>query len=148
MTRSLRAALWPLLLGNFVIGTGVMAPAGLINELTTAFAVNVAAVGSLIAYGGALLCIEAPLLAFVTSRVDRRLLLASALFLFAVGHLASAWAGSFTALLAIRLVMIAAVASIIFKLLGREDLMMFCSFSVCLIALLYCGSYMILKRKY
>ena len=45
-------------------------------------------------------------------------------------------------------VMIAAVASIIFKLLGREDLMMFCSFSVCLIALLYCGSYMILKRKY
>lgn len=110
MTRSLRAALWPLLLGNFVIGTGVMVPAGLINELTTAFAVNVAAVGSLIAYGGALLCIEAPLLAFVTSRVDRRLLLASALLLFAVGHLASAWAGSFAALLAIRLVMIAAVA--------------------------------------
>ena len=45
-------------------------------------------------------------------------------------------------------VMIAAVASIVFKLLGREDLMMFCSMSVCLIMLLYWVSYMVLKRKY
>ena len=68
MTRSPRTALWPLLLGNFVIGTGVMAPAGLITELTAAFAVDVAAVGSLIAWGGALLCVQAPIVAFATSR--------------------------------------------------------------------------------
>jgi MFS family permease len=110
VTRSPQAALWPLLLGNFVIGTGVMAPAGLIRELTAAFAVDVAAVGSLIAWGGALLCIEAPLVAFATSRLDRRVLLAGALLLFAAGHLASACAGTFHTLLAIRLVMIAAVA--------------------------------------
>ena len=58
-----------------------------------------------------------------------------------IANKAWAWAGY-------GFVMIAAVASIIFKLLGREDLMMFCSFSVCLIVLLYWGSYMILKRKY
>lgn len=110
MTRSPRTALWPLLLGNFVIGTGVMAPAGLITELTAAFAVDVAAVGSLIAWGGALLCVQAPIVAFATSRLDRRILLAGALLLFAAGHLASACAGTFHALLAIRLVMIVAVA--------------------------------------
>ena len=58
-----------------------------------------------------------------------------------IANKAWAWAGY-------GFVMIAAVASIIFKLLGREDLMMFCSFSVCLMVLLYWGSYMILKRKY
>ena len=52
-----------------------------------------------------------------------------------------AWAGY-------AFVMIAAVASIAFKIAGREDLMMFCSCSVCLMVLLYWGSYMILKRKY
>ena len=58
-----------------------------------------------------------------------------------IANKAWAWAGY-------GFVMIAAVASIAFKIAGREDLMMFCSFSVCLIALLYWGSYMILKRKY
>ena len=52
-----------------------------------------------------------------------------------------AWAGY-------AFVMIAAVAAIASKIAGREDLMMFCSGSVCLIVLLYWGSYMILKRKY
>ena len=58
-----------------------------------------------------------------------------------IANKAWAWAGY-------GFVMIAAVASIAFKIAGREDLMMFCSFSVCLIVLLYWGSYMILKRKY
>ena len=45
-------------------------------------------------------------------------------------------------------VMIAAVASIAFKLAGREDLMMFCSTSVCVVVVLYWVSYMVLKNKY
>ncbi len=45
-------------------------------------------------------------------------------------------------------VMIAAVGSIVFKLMGREDLMYFCSGSVCLVLVLYCISYAILKNKY
>jgi DNA-binding HxlR family transcriptional regulator len=55
-----------------VIGTGVLAPAGLINELQAAFHISASAVGSLIGYGAAVLCIEAQLLACATNRIDRR----------------------------------------------------------------------------
>ena len=44
--------------------------------------------------------------------------------------------------------MLAAVGSIIFKLMDREDLMFFCSGSVCLVLVLYCISYVIVKNKY
>lgn len=103
-------ARWALLFGNFVIGTGVLAPAGLINEISSAFAVDVPTAGSLIGYGAAILCIEAPLLAFATNRLDRRVLLTSALALYVVGHLLSAFAPSFGMLLAIRLAMVGGAA--------------------------------------
>jgi MFS transporter, DHA1 family, inner membrane transport protein len=103
-------ARWALLFGNFVIGTGVLAPAGLINEISSAFAVDVPTAGSLIGYGAALLCIEAPLLAFLTNRVDRRVLLTAALLLYVIGHLLSAFAPSFGSLLALRLAMIGGAA--------------------------------------
>jgi MFS transporter, DHA1 family, inner membrane transport protein len=103
-------ARWALLFGNFVIGTGVLAPAGLINEISGAFSVDVATAGSLIGYGAAVLSIEAPLLAFVTNRVDRRVLLTAALALYVIGHLLSAFAPSFGALLAVRLAMIGGAA--------------------------------------
>ena len=45
-------------------------------------------------------------------------------------------------------VIIAAVATILLKLAGMEDFMMLTSGSVCLMLLLYWGSYMILRRKY
>ena len=45
-------------------------------------------------------------------------------------------------------VLIAAVGTIVFKLIGREDLMMFASSSVCLVLVLYWISYMILQKKY
>ena len=45
-------------------------------------------------------------------------------------------------------VFIGAVGSIVFKLIGREDLMMFASLSVCLILFLYWICYLILSRKY
>ena len=58
-----------------------------------------------------------------------------------IANKAWAWAGYL-------FVMVAAVGSIVFKLLGREDLMMLASGSVCLIILFYWGSWMVLKRKY
>lgn len=64
----------------------------------------------MIAYGGALLCIEAPVLAILTNRMDRRRLLVGTLFLYALGHAVSALVADFQTLLTIRLVMIAAVA--------------------------------------
>ena len=45
-------------------------------------------------------------------------------------------------------VFIGAAGSIVFKLIGREDLMMFASLSVCLILFLYWICYLILGRKY
>jgi len=103
-------ARWALLFGNFVIGTGVLAPAGLINQLSAAFDIDVATAGSLIAYGAALLFVEAPLLAFFTNRMDRRALLTGALVLYAAGHLASGFASSFAMLLIARLAMIGGAA--------------------------------------
>ena len=44
--------------------------------------------------------------------------------------------------------MLAAVGTIVFKLVGREDLMFFCSGSVCLVLVLYCISYVVVKNKY
>jgi predicted MFS family arabinose efflux permease len=115
MTRSDRATYWPtygaLLLGNFVVGVGVLMPAGLLNELSQAFAQDPATTGMLIAYGAALLCIEAPLLAIFTNRVDRRTLLTGALVVYALGHLASAFAPNFATLLIARLVMIGGAAA-------------------------------------
>ena len=58
-----------------------------------------------------------------------------------IANKAWAWAGYL-------FVMVAAVGSIVFKLMGREDLMMLASGSVCLIILFYWGSWMVLKRKY
>jgi DHA1 family inner membrane transport protein len=110
MTDAQMRARWALLFGNFVIGTGVLAPAGLINEIASAFAVDVPRAGSLIGYGAAVLCIEAPLLAFLTNRVGRRALLTAALLLYVLGHLLSAFATSFGTLLAIRLAMVGGAA--------------------------------------
>ena len=45
-------------------------------------------------------------------------------------------------------VMIAAVGTIVCKILGYETLMMFCSTSVCVVLVLYWVSYMVLKNKY
>jgi uncharacterized membrane protein len=58
-----------------------------------------------------------------------------------IANKAWAWAGYL-------FVMIASVGGLAFKIAGREDLMMFCFYSVCLLMLLYWGSYMVLKRKY
>lgn len=58
-----------------------------------------------------------------------------------IANKAWAWAGYW-------FVLIAAVSTILFKLLDREDLMMLASGSVCLMILLYWGSYMVLKKKY
>lgn len=45
-------------------------------------------------------------------------------------------------------VMVAAVGTIIFKLIGKEELMMLSSGCVCIVVFLYWLSYIILRRKY
>ena len=99
-----------LLVGNFVIGTSVVAPAGILNELSQDLNVSIRVASYLIAFGSAVLCIGSPLMSWVTSSLDRRLALAGAMLVIAVTHIASAFVTTFEPLLAIRMVMLLAAA--------------------------------------
>ncbi len=83
---SARRALWALLFGNLVIGTGVLLPAGLLTALMADLTVPAGTAGLLVTVGGLVVGFGAPLLAGLTSKIDRRLLLALALGLYVVGH--------------------------------------------------------------
>lgn len=99
-----RMALWSLLFGNFVVGTGVLLPAGLLNVLAADLQVPPTTAGLLLFAGGLVVGIGAPVLAGFTSRFDRRMLLAATAALYAVGHGLAAIAPEFWSLLIIRTV--------------------------------------------
>jgi predicted MFS family arabinose efflux permease len=98
------------MIGNVIIGSGVLAPAAMINSMTEDLAVDVTAIGALIGWGAVVLCIGAPLFGFLSNRMGRRTLLSVSLLVYAVGHLISAVAADYAALLLVRLVMIGAAA--------------------------------------
>ena len=109
MTESrINRALWAMLFGNFVIGTGVLLPAGMLNQLSSELQVNTATAGLLLLAGGVVVGIGAPVLAMLTTRVDRRLLLTLSMLLYAAGHLVSAFTNDFWSLLMVRVLMISA----------------------------------------
>ncbi len=99
-----------LLIGNFVIGTSVVAPAGILNELSTDLHVSIREASYLIAIGSAVLCVGSPLMQWVTSSLDRRVALSAAMLVIAIAHIASAFVTTFWMLLAIRMVMLLAAA--------------------------------------
>ena len=94
------------MLGNVVTGLSVLAPAGMLLQLSNEFGVSVADAGLLITFGAVALCIGSPLTAWLTSRIDRRLLLAITLAVLAIANLASAFAPNYAVLLVIRIVML------------------------------------------
>lgn len=94
--------LWVLLLGNFVIGVGILLPAGLLNPLAADLGTTAAAAGQLMLIGGIVVALGAPVLAGLTSGVERRKLLTFALCLYAAGHLASAFISDLNLLLVMR----------------------------------------------
>jgi len=102
-----RLSLIALALGNFVIGLSMLAPAGMMADLSVGFDVTIGAVGLLISFGAAVVCLSPPLVAWVTSGADRRVLLSAIMLWVAVGHFASALAPDFSSLLAVRLAMLA-----------------------------------------
>ena len=81
-----RAALWALFAGNFAIGTGVLLPAGILNDLTAGLALTPARAGLLLFVGGIVIGFGAPVFATLTNRIDRRPLLVASLALYVVGH--------------------------------------------------------------
>ncbi|MBI1251051.1 MAG: MFS transporter [Alphaproteobacteria bacterium] len=105
-----RLALTLLMLGNIVIGTGVLAPAAMMNTLTADLNVGPTQIGALIGWGAVILCIGAPTAAFLSNGIGRRTVLIGALVVYAAGHIASAFAPDYETLLAIRMVMIGGAA--------------------------------------
>jgi predicted MFS family arabinose efflux permease len=98
----LPAVLWPLLFGNFVIGSGVMVVPGTLNEISGDLRISIAATGQLISAGALLMCVGAPLLAAVVAGWDRRRLLSLSMVWFALLHFACAAAPDFASLLLLR----------------------------------------------
>lgn len=99
-----------LLIGNFIIGTSVVAPAGILNELSNGLNVSIREASYLIGIGAVVLCIGSPLMSWLTGSLNRRLTMAGAMFVIAAAHIASAFVTSFGWLFAIRMVMLLAAA--------------------------------------
>ena len=100
----MQLALWTLFAGNFIIGTGILLPAGMLNDLAQGLGVSPAAIGLLMIIGGIVIGFGAPLFATLTSGIDRRLLLTGSLAFYAAGHMLSAIAPDFWTLVVLRAV--------------------------------------------
>ena len=96
-----------LMLGNLVTGCSVLAPAGMLGELSSGLGVSISTAGLLITFGAIVLCIGSPVTAWLTSRIERRTLLTVTLAVLALTNFASVFAPDYTSLLIIRLVMLA-----------------------------------------
>jgi MFS transporter, DHA1 family, inner membrane transport protein len=96
-----------LMLGNVVTGCSVLAPAGMLSELSSGLEVTIRDAGLLITFGAIVLCLGSPLTAWLTSRIERRTLLAGTLAVLALANAASAFAPDYVSLLIIRLIMLA-----------------------------------------
>jgi MFS transporter, DHA1 family, inner membrane transport protein len=96
-----------LMLGNVVTGCSVVGPAGMLKELSEGLGVSISTAGLLITFGAIVLCVGSPVTAWLTSRIERRTLLAATLAILALTNIASAFAPDYGSLLAIRLVMLA-----------------------------------------
>ncbi len=104
------ALLWTLLIGNFVIGTGVMLVPGTLNDISSSLQVSVASAGQLITAGAITVCIGAPLLAAAVTRLDRRMLLAVSMLWFALLNAACSLAPSYTSLMLLRILAMVSAA--------------------------------------
>lgn len=99
-----RAYVRAFLFGNFLIGTGVMLAPGLLVVLSGDIGTTVPQTALLITVAAVAMCFGSPILATMTSRLDRRSVLAGSLALYAVGHALCAFAPNLTILIIIRAV--------------------------------------------
>ncbi|WP_050425663.1 MFS transporter [Bradyrhizobium tropiciagri] len=95
------------MLGNIVTGCSVLAPAGMLAELSSGLGVTIHTAGLLITFGAIVLCVGSPVTAWLTSRFERRALLTVTLLVLTLTNAASAFAPDYDSLLVIRLVMLA-----------------------------------------
>jgi predicted MFS family arabinose efflux permease len=95
------------MLGNIVTGCSVLAPAGMLGELSESLDVSIRTAGLLITFGAVVLCVGSPVTAWLTGRIERRTLLVATLAVLAFTNAASALAPDYATLLVIRLIMLA-----------------------------------------
>jgi DHA1 family inner membrane transport protein len=100
-----------LMLGNFATGLCILAPAGMLPVLAEGVGVGIREAGLLVTYGAVILCFGSPLVAWLTTRIDRRTLLVGSLAFMVVGQAASAIAPNYATVLALRLAMVAGAAA-------------------------------------
>src|ERR1700744_2091381 len=81
-----------LMFGNLVTGSTILAPAGMLIELSSDLGVSVHTAGMLITFGAMVLCVGSPLTAWLTSRIERRALLTVTVAVLVIGNVASAFA--------------------------------------------------------
>lgn len=103
-------ALWALLMGNFVIGAGVMVVPGTLNDISTSLGVSVPQAGLLITAAAVLMGVGAPVLATVVAGWDRRRLLSFSLLWYGLLLGACALAPDYATLLPLRVVAMLAPA--------------------------------------
>lgn len=103
-------ALWALMVGNFVIGTGVMVVPGTLNDISHNLQVSVPQAGFLITAGAMLMGLGAPVLASVVAGWDRRKLLAVTLLWYGMLLGACALAPGYDTLLPLRVLAMLAPA--------------------------------------
>jgi len=95
-----------LMLGNIVTGVSILGPAGMLPQLADGLQVGIRDAGLLVTYGAVVVCVCSPLMAWLTTRMDRRLLLGVTLVIVAAGQAASALAPNYAVILALRLAML------------------------------------------
>ena len=98
------------MLGNFATGVSILAPAGMLTVLADGLGVGIRDTGLLVTFGAVILCFGSPIVAWLTTRVDRRLLLTGTLAVLVAGQAASALAPNYATVLALRLAMLAVAA--------------------------------------
>ena len=99
---ALPRALWALMMGNFVIGTGVMVVPGTLNDISQSLGVSIPQAGQLITAGAILMGLGAPTFATLVAGWDRRRLLTLSLVWYALLMGICALAPNYTALLPLR----------------------------------------------
>jgi predicted MFS family arabinose efflux permease len=99
---ALSHTLWALMVGNLVIGTGVMVVPGTLNDISRSLNISVPQAGQLITAGAIAMGLGAPLFASLVAGWDRRRLLSFSLLWYGVLHAACAWAPNYAALLPLR----------------------------------------------
>jgi len=108
---SARLAAISLMLGNLVTAMAVLSPAGMLSDLATGLSVSIRDAGLLMTFGAVVLCFVSPLMVWLTSGMDRRLVLAAMLAVLGIGHFGSALAPNYATLLVVRVLMLTMAAA-------------------------------------